>query len=178
MSELGAPYVAVVGRSGPAFGRLGGVRRAVLELGGLPADALGDGLPDLGVVEPPEPAPVEREPSRARVPGSTREPRQALARACQLRALPLPQLGYVWERERRWAFDLAWPHPRVAVVLDGGVRLGGRNVPGAGWIRDATRLNLAAIEGWMVLRVTPAQIADGQAVQWIARALASPWRRL
>ena len=130
---------------------------------------------DPGVGEPP--AYRERTRSRARVPGSTRDPRHDLARQCAMRALSVPRVKFTWEPERRREFDLAWPAPRVAVVIDGG-RIDGLNVPGAGWIRDAARLNLAAIEGWMVLRVTPVQIADGQAVKLVARALASPWRRL
>jgi hypothetical protein len=92
--------------------------------------------------------------------------------------VPLPRLGYVWDRDRGWAFDLAWPHQRIAVVIDGGRRVRGQDVPGAGWIRDSYRLNEAAIEGWMVLRLTPAQVWDGSALQLVARAVTSPWRRV
>lgn len=111
-------------------------------------------------------------PGRAREPGVTRGPREVLARACRLQGVEGPRIGYCWQRERRWTFDLAWPDRRVAVVLDGGSRIGGRVVYGAGWIRDAQRLNEAAVEGWLVLRVTQAQVEDGSAARLIARALA------
>ena len=180
MGETRVPYVAAVGRSGPAFGvdeRLGrrrsefelldgagGVRSAVVELGGLPVDApspnpihnkrramlgreyrlrrhplrfaaspcprareRGTARRDVRVVEPPE----YRGRGRAKVPGSTRDPRHELARQCAMRALALPRVRFTWEPERRWEFDLTWPAPRVAVVIDGG-RIGGLNVPGPG----------------------------------------------
>jgi hypothetical protein len=112
------------------------------------------------------------------VPGVTKGVREELARKCRLRALPLPRIGYVWNRDRGWRFDLAWVSPRVAVVFDGGWQVGGRTVYGAGWIRDSTALNEAVIEGWMVLRLTPAQVWDGSALRLVARLVTSPWRRL
>lgn len=215
MSEHQAPYLGALGRSGPLFDgrerrlpRLGprratvetaGLKRAILELGGLPPDdddlppppsfrrwredrrettivqARDDDRPDvdLGVVEPSDWDSVMSEPpDRPR-----RTPVQELARRCRLNGLPEPQCGYVWERDRGWAFDLAWPRPRVGVVFDGG-RSVGSSVPGAGWIRDASRLNEAVILGWMVLRLTPAQAWDGTGLALTARLLASPWRRL
>lgn len=188
MGETRSPYLTAVGRSGPAFGqdsalgrrrsefealdRDGGVRRAVVDLGGLPGE--GRVTRDEGRGVAPASSPLSPRPCSLR----RRDARVRLAEACRLLGLALPHLGFVWEPSRDWAFDLAWPSPRVAVEIDGGRRIGGRDVPGAGWIRDAARLNAAAIEGWMVLRVTPAQIADSTAVRLVALALASPWRRL
>ena len=45
-------------------------------------------------------------------------------------------------------------------------------------MRDSERLNEAAIDGWMVLRVTAAQVEDGSALRLIALAVASPWKRM
>jgi hypothetical protein len=142
------------------------------ESAGLPTFGSTGPLPR-GVVKPPE-----WTPGRARVPGTARSPSKELAGKCRVGGLPHPQLDFVWDVDRGWTFDLAWPQPRLAVVFDGGARAGVRGVPGAGWIRDSARLNEAAIEGWSVLRLTPAQVADGSAYALVARALTSPWRRV
>jgi len=178
-----------------------GVSSAIVELGGLPGEESGerDDFPSVPVfssrrrrqqaereatfrAEYPADSRAaqqprrEGRPGRARVPGVTQGWFPQLARGCRLRGLALPQGRYVWEPQHRWSFDAVWRSQRVALMLDGGgVR--GHDAPGAGWIRDAQQLNAAAIEGWLVLRMTPAQIHDGSVYELVARALAAPWRR-
>jgi very-short-patch-repair endonuclease len=55
---------------------------------------------------------------------------------------------------RRFRFDAAFIRESVAVELDGGVYSGGRHTRGAGFERDCEKLNLAASQGWLVLRYT------------------------
>lgn len=69
--------------------------------------------------------------------------------------------------ERKWRFDLAWPERRLAVEVDGGIWTGGRHTSGKGYTNDCEKVNTATVEGWRVLRVVPAQIKSGQAVEWI-----------
>jgi hypothetical protein len=113
--------------------------------------------------------------------------------------LPQPRLEYVFHAERKWRFDMDWkPHGYLlAVEIDGGVfarpvichqcgqpvkrqlqsgrivtvREGGRHNTGVGYEKDAEKLNEAALYGWRVLRVTAKAIQNGQAIDWIERAL-------
>lgn len=86
-------------------------------------------------------------------------------------------------RPRQWAFDLAWPHQRLAVEIQGGVWGGGWNGgPGAharptNIIRDMEKGNAAVLLGWDVLRYTPDHIDNGTAIAGIIaffRALRAP----
>lgn len=63
---------------------------------------------------------------------------------------------YRFDPERRFRFDFAWPAQRVAVECDGGIwmRWGGRH----GRDADREKLNLAAANGWRVLRFSLAML--------------------
>ena len=67
---------------------------------------------------------------------------------------------------RRWRFDFArWP---IAVEVEGGSWMAkSRHTSGKGFEKDAEKYNEAAILGWRVLRVTPAQVKSGQALRWL-----------
>ena len=71
---------------------------------------------------------------------------------------------------RKFRFDYAihsqWEGMgNLAVEIDGGIWTGGRHTRGLGFQRDMEKLNLAAIEGWSVLRFTPKQVLSGEAEQ-------------
>lgn len=74
--------------------------------------------------------------------------------------------------ERRWRFDFAWPDLKVALEIEGGtfMRKGGHTT-GVGYYGDAQKYNEAALLGWLVLRVTPHMVRDGQALTFVERAL-------
>ena len=108
-----------------------------------------------------------------------------LAAHARAYALPPPEREYRFWPTRRWRFDLAWPEFRVAVEVDGGVyargddgQQGGRHQRPEGFERDCEKLSLAAAHGWRVLKVTPRQVQDGRAVEWLAHALLGgpPWK--
>jgi hypothetical protein len=69
---------------------------------------------------------------------------------------PAPVAQYRFEPGRKWAFDRAWPslNHMVAVELDGGVWTSGRHTRGQGFVNDCTKLNMATVRGWRVLRFT------------------------
>lgn len=69
-------------------------------------------------------------------------------------------------------FDFSYPKSMVAVEVEGGTWVGGRHTTGKGFESDCVKYNLAAIDGWLVIRVTAAMIADGRAVEFIQQALA------
>lgn len=89
----------------------------------------------------------------------------------------LAQLGYPPEREpnfwngRRYKWDYAWPDAMLALEVQGGVYAGGHHTRGKGYEDDCIKSNEAVLMGWRVLRATPGQIADGQALRWVLRAL-------
>ena len=80
---------------------------------------------------------------------------------------------------RKWRFDRAWPEQRIAVEIEGLMTgAGGRHQRPAGFAVDCQKYNEAALLGWLVLRVTPAQIRDGYALRTLERALRLEWRPL
>jgi very-short-patch-repair endonuclease len=96
----------------------------------------------------------------------------------------LEQAGIPFEREykfhpdRRWRADFMvsdWhldeAGTRVLIEIDGGAWIAGRHSRGAGMERDAEKQSAAAILGYRVIRVTPRQVEDGRALNWIRQAL-------
>ena len=93
----------------------------------------------------------------------------------------------LWRRQhrfhptRQWRFDMARPDLKLAVEVDG-LRApwmyksenGKKHHPGdhrsvEGVTKGCERAAEAMILGWRILRVTPAQVKSGQAVDWIER---------
>lgn len=91
--------------------------------------------------------------------------------------LYVDNLGFgPWEREyrfladRKFRFDLALPAIRLAIEYDG--IHGGAHGSINGVLRDSEKLNLAQINGWMIIRVNAKTIQSGQAFTWIEQAVA------
>lgn len=110
----------------------------------------------------------------------------AIEQQMQRAGLPDPDTEFQFAKHigRRWRFDMAFVDWLVAVEVEGGAfgrvvlgadgkryRLGGRHNTGSGLEKDAEKYNEAQIQGWIVIRVTPRQIRDGEAIQPIQRAL-------
>lgn len=91
----------------------------------------------------------------------------------QIRAagLPLPVAEFLFAPPRRWRFDWCWPALMVAAEREGGVWTGGRHVRGAGYLKDMQKYNEAAILGWTLVRFTPEQERNGEALALIERAI-------
>ena len=85
--------------------------------------------------------------------------------------MPMPELEYRFLASRRFRFDFAWPKLLLAVEVEGGSYVGGRHTRGAGFEQDCWKYNVALVNGWRVLRVTPKQITSGEAVAWIQQLL-------
>ena len=92
-----------------------------------------------------------------------------LAAQCTMIGLDRPQREVHFHPERKWRFDLAWPVLRIAVEVDGGIWNYGRHNRASGWLADQEKLNEAAILGWRILHVTPAQVNSGEALNLIER---------
>lgn len=81
---------------------------------------------------------------------------------------------YQFDAARRWRFDFAWLEQQVAVEIEGGTWQNGRHIRPAGFEADCKKYNEAALQGWLVLRVTTAMVDSGEAVTLVGRAL---WAR-
>lgn len=94
--------------------------------------------------------------------------------ALHCRALDIqPVREFRFATPRRWRFDFAWPDQRVALEIEGGAWSGGRHVTGAGFEADCEKYNQAALLGWIVLRVTPRHVTNGDALMMAQAALAA-----
>lgn len=86
--------------------------------------------------------------------------------------------GYELVREfrfhdtRRWRFDYAIPHLRLAIEIDGGVWHYGRHNRPAGYLADMEKFNAAAALGWVVLKFTPQQKFNTATLNAITMAIA------
>ncbi len=91
--------------------------------------------------------------------------------------LTRPMREWPFHEGRRWRFDRAWPARRIAVEVEGGIwaRLAGpgRHTRPSGFERDCEKYNQAALDGWLVLRVTERMITSGLALRQIEAALAA-----
>jgi hypothetical protein len=92
---------------------------------------------------------------------------------CRLAGLPIPQAEWRFHATRRWRFDWAFIETsnRLAVEVEGGAFIGGRHTRGAGFLKDLEKYAEATVLGWRILRVTPKQIANGEALNWCDRTL-------
>jgi very-short-patch-repair endonuclease len=91
----------------------------------------------------------------------------------QCRAVGLiPPVGeHRFHPVRRWRFDWAWPAHKIALEVEGGVFIQGRHSRGVGMVKDMEKYNSAAELGWRIVRVTPKQIVNGEALQAIEKVL-------
>lgn len=85
--------------------------------------------------------------------------------------LPVPEREHRFHPTRMWRFDFAWPEQHVAVEIEGGIWTGGGHTRGRGYREDMEKYNEAALHGWIVLRFTPKQIKNGDAMGPLTRAL-------
>jgi very-short-patch-repair endonuclease len=98
-----------------------------------------------------------------------RSPAEALlAQHIAAYQLPPPVLQHQPHPSRKWRLDFAWPKEGVCVEVHGAVhRIRERHHA------DAERELWLVAAGWRVLRVTPAQVASGlaiDAIRWLLGA--------
>jgi very-short-patch-repair endonuclease len=90
---------------------------------------------------------------------------------CKAAGLPEPIPEFRFHPTRKWRFDYCWVDQKVALEVDGGIWTHGRHTRGAGWLKDAEKLNTAAAMGWRLLRCTPDQLASQEMLDLIKQAL-------
>lgn len=103
---------------------------------------------------------------------------EALAKAflalCKQEGLPKPWREFRFAPPRRWRFDYAFHAHKVALEVEGGVWTRGRHTRGAGFLADAEKYNVATLNGWRVLRVTPDTLCSPETISMLREALAAP----
>ncbi len=85
------------------------------------------------------------------------------------RGIPPPAEEYRFHPTRMWRFDWVWPEKHLAMEINGGLYKQGRHSRGVGSEGDMEKLAEAMILGWRVLVVSPRQVENGQALDWIER---------
>ena len=101
-----------------------------------------------------------------------------LAFAAQLRGLKCFDVWYSeysFAPPRRWRFDFAYPHRKLAVEIDGSsAGGGGRHAFPQHREKDNEKFNEAALRGWVVLHGTTQQAENGWLLEWVVRFLKQP----
>jgi hypothetical protein len=93
---------------------------------------------------------------------------------CRAKLHPVnqPEREFAFTPHRKFRFDFAWPHLKLAVEIEGGTWRGGRHSRGTGFENDCIKYSEAAILGWRIIRATTEQVMSGQAINWTLAALA------
>ncbi len=81
-----------------------------------------------------------------------------------------PEREYRFHARRKWRFDLAFPAYRLAVEYEGLFAAKSRHTTVKGFDADAEKYSVAAISGWVVVRITPIMLRDGRAEDLAERA--------
>jgi len=99
------------------------------------------------------------------------------------RQLDLEGIAYEHDNEktqiingRKFRFDFTIEASRkVCLEVQGGVGTKNRNASGhtggARFSRDCEKSFLAQLQGWLVIAVTPKQVFNGTAIDWVKKAL-------
>ena len=98
------------------------------------------------------------------------DPERALQTQLRQVELPDPEWYFRFHPERKWEFDAAYPALMLALEVEGGQWIYGRHNRPEGYTQDCRKYNTAALNGWLLLRFTPAMIDSGEAVRVIERA--------
>lgn len=90
---------------------------------------------------------------------------------CKVYAIPEPMLEFKFLQNRKFRFDFAWTEYMLAVEIEGGVWIQGRHTRGSGFVKDMEKYNLAACEGWRILRFTPQQLKQEATYMMIRKTM-------
>ena len=80
-----------------------------------------------------------------------------------------PTYEHKFHETRRWRIDVAFVKHKLAIEVDGGCFVNGRHTRGMGFIKDMEKHNHLTLMGWSLLRFTPQQVKNGEAIKVIHR---------
>ena len=89
-----------------------------------------------------------------------------------LTGLPKPIEEHTFHPTRRWRLDFCWLNEKIAMEYHGifGAHKAGHQAM-AKLMRDYEKSNEANLLGWTYLVITAQTVQNGQALQWLERAL-------
>lgn len=97
---------------------------------------------------------------------SVKEGLPVLVGMCRACGLLVPEVEYRFHPTRQWRFDYAWPGMKVALEVEGGIWMKGKNNRSGGAHsrpmnkeRDLEKYSEAAILGWRILYCQPSELA-------------------
>ena len=83
---------------------------------------------------------------------------------------PIPVPEFRFHLTRRWRFDYAWPHRKVALEVEGGTWVAGRHNRALGFRADCEKYSEAAIAGWCLIRRPSDELMTEQTLDMLGRA--------
>ena len=124
----------------------------------------------------PNPATEPRQGAKATHGKAKRGPSRGerlLANQLHLLDVQEPVTEYQFHQVRKFRFDFAWPIIMLAVEVEGLTGPGekSRHTTNKGYERDCEKYNLAALDGWTVLRFTTRQVDSGEAAIMVKEAV-------
>ncbi|WP_114752330.1 hypothetical protein [Pleomorphovibrio marinus] len=76
-----------------------------------------------------------------------------------------------FDPNRRWRFDFALPHYKIAIEVEGGVWTQGRHTRGSGFVKDIEKYNRAAALGWRLVRVVPSDLLKDEFLELVGEMI-------
>lgn len=90
---------------------------------------------------------------------------------CEVMDLPIPVREFKFHPSRKWKIDYCWPSLMLAVEIEGGAWTRGRHTRGKGYTADIEKYNNLTLLGYKLLRFTPAQERNGEAIEVIRQLI-------
>lgn len=96
-----------------------------------------------------------------------------IVRQCGRAGVPELIPEFCFARPRKFRSDWRVEGLPVLIEYDGGIFMAGKAGHSSvkGLLRDIEKLNMAAIAGYIVIRITPKHVVSGEALMWIERAV-------
>ena len=105
----------------------------------------------------------------SKVPKALSKGEEAFALHCKAEGLsPHREFPFC---SRKWRFDFAFQHEKIAVEIEGGIWSGGAHTRGKHFESDAEKYNLAVKMGWRVLRYSTEMVLRGDAINDVLEIL-------
>lgn len=96
---------------------------------------------------------------------------------CKAAGLGEPVKEYKFHPTRKWRVDYFFPRLGLAVEVEGAVWCQGRHTRGSGFVKDIEKYNQISIAGYHLMRFTPQQIRNGEAIVDLVDFATQQWKR-